>query len=171
MIRKIHTLIAAALLLASCKNNRATDCTFPQAPDMREIHLSVIDYASYKDLLVAGKFNPDSIVVIQPCSPSTPIKVNVGTATRTDSNIVVKSIGFSGLSSFATWKDCAKIAIWWNKNDVDTVQFTLEEQRCPGNCCMNYYPRIIADGTVLEPGNGISGENGMYFLLMKSVPQ
>ena len=173
MIRKsIYALVAALLVIGSCKpTDRQTDCTFPEAPDMRQVNISVIDYTNYKDLLVGGKFNPDSIVVIQPCSPATLIKVKVGSAMRTDSNITVRAISFDGLSSFADWSDCQKFAIWWRNNDVDTVRFVLEKQRCPGNCCMTYYPRILVDGQVFEPGAGISGENGMHFLIMKSGPQ
>jgi hypothetical protein len=167
----IYTLVAATLLIGSCKSDHSGTCTFPVEPDMRQIHLSVIDYTNYKDLLVDGKFEPDSIVVIQPCSPSTPVRINVGSATRTDSDIVVRSISFDGLSSFSDWKDCQKFAIWWRNNDVDTVQFVLEKQRCPGNCCMTYYPRVLIEGQIFEPGSGIKGDDGLYFLVMKSGPQ
>jgi hypothetical protein len=169
MRNKIYTLIAAVAFFAGCKNDRPTDCTFPNAPKMDEVHLSVINYTDYKDLLVSGKFEPDSIRVIQPCSPSTPITITTGSATRTDSDIVVRSIGFKGLTSFADLKDCQKIAIWWSNNDLDTMQFVMEQQRCAGNCCMSYYPRIIIDGQVISPSNGIEGEEVMHFLLLKTV--
>jgi hypothetical protein len=171
MMRKIYTLLAAITLLASCKDDRPTDCTFPDAPKMDEIHLSVIDFNNDKDLLVPGKFNPDSIVVVQACSPGTPIEVVQGNATRPESGATVRSIRFENLSSFGDWRDCQKLAIWWNKNDMDTIQFVVEEQRCAGNCCMTYYPRIFVDGQMLEPGNGIEGEGGMHFLLMKTIPE
>lgn len=172
MTHKIYTLIAAALLFSSCKTNRQTECTFPEEPNMKQISLSVIDYSNYKDLLVDGKYEPDSIVVIQPCSPSTPITVNVGSATRTDSDIVVRAVNFDGISDFSNWKDCQKIAIWWGRNDLDTVQFVMEKQRCAGTCCMNYFPRIIIDGQVFSPDNGIKGDDGrLHFLIMKSIPE
>lgn len=174
MTHKIYTLVAVAMLLiASCKNRTVTEhCTFPEEPTMKEISLSVINYADYKDLLVNGKYEIDSIRVIQPCSPTTPITIRTGSATRTDSNITVNAISFDGLSSFSDWKDCNKLAVWWSNSDLDTVQFVMEKLRCPGKCCITYYPRIIVDGQVLNPDDAVTGSDGnLHFLLVKAVPQ
>lgn len=173
MTRTIYTLLAAiAIAVTGCTNRQVTEhCTFPEEPTIRDISISLINYADYKDLLVNGKYEIDSIRVIQPCSPGTPITVRSGSATRTDSNIVVNAVSFDGISTFSNWRDCNKLAVWWSNNDLDTVQFVMEKVRCAGKCCISYYPRIIVDGVTFNPDNAVTGDDGkLHFLLVKAIP-
>jgi hypothetical protein len=167
MIRKIYALLALTLVMGSCKNNSETStCTFPEAPIMDDISISVINTFNYKDYLLPGFYDPANIKVMQHCSPSTPIKVNVGSATRTDSNITVKAISFDNFTGFATWDDCQKFEVTWRGNEKTNFQFYVDKERCGNNCCMDYYPHVVVDGQTLNPGGAVTGDDGRMHILL-----
>lgn len=169
MIRKIYALLILTLALGSCTDNNDNEdptCTFPEAPKMDQISISVINTFNYKDYLVPGFYDPANIKVVQQCSPTTPIKVNVGTATRTDSNITVKAISFDNFSDFATWDDCQKFKVNWRLSDSTDFQFYVDKQRCGNNCCINYFPHVVIQGQTVSPGAGITGDDGRLHILL-----
>jgi hypothetical protein len=171
MIRRISTLIfAAAALFSSCKKDKTENtCTFPADPTLEDVRISVLEDSTGKDVLVPNRIDPNNIKVIQTCAPHNTIDLAWGSATTTDSSQkTLKSFSFKNLTEFYNGEDCKKLTIAWTNTDVDVLEFVMTKQRCAGNCCINFYPRIILNGVEMSPG-GVEGKDssGVYFLLRK----
>ena len=171
MIRKIYTLIfAAAALFSSCKKEKTENtCTFPNDPILEDVRISVLEDSTGKDILVPNRLDPNNIKVIQTCAPHNAIDLKWSSATTTDSSQkVLKSFSFRNLTQFYNGQDCNKLTIQWSATDIDVLEFVMTKQRCAGNCCITFYPRIVINGVEMSPG-GVEGSDstGVYFLLRK----
>jgi hypothetical protein len=170
MIRKIYTLLVLTLILGSCKNNNSDSptCTFPEAPKMEKISISVINSFNNKDYLVPQFYDPADITVVQYCSPSTAIKVNIGSATVKDTiDIPVKAISFDNFTSFSSWDDCQRFEVRFTNKVAVRFDYYVDKERCGNNCCMTYYPHVIVDGATTSPATNITSDDDRLHFLMK----
>lgn len=171
MIRKIYTLLfAAAALFSSCKKEKTENtCTFPNDPTLENVQISVLEDSTGKDILVPNRLDPNDIKVVQTCAPHNVIDLRWTTATTTDSSQkVLKSFSFRNLTQFYNGQNCNKLTIQWSATNTDVLEFVMTKQRCAGNCCITFYPRIVINGVEMSPG-GVEGSDstGVYFLLRK----